>query len=59
MLENDRRFDIMGEDIKITVEGKGALFGGLDLQVNAIKTMIEMMDFKFAEEADEYARDKV
>lgn len=46
-------------DMIIKIEGKSQIFGGLDLQVNAIKALISMMDMKFAEEKDEYARDKV
>jgi hypothetical protein len=31
----------------------------VDLQVLAIKSLIHMMDFKFAQEMDNYAKEKV
>jgi hypothetical protein len=35
-------------DKEITVEGSSDIFGGLGLQINAIKVMLENLDFKFA-----------
>lgn len=59
-MEKDMRFiEVNSDGLKIKIEGEGAIFGSLDLQVNAIKALISVIDFKFAEEADEYAMDKV
>ncbi|MGG4481230.1 hypothetical protein [Paenibacillus illinoisensis] len=37
-----------GGDNEIVVEGNSEIFGGVDLQVNAITTMLGSLDFKFA-----------
>jgi hypothetical protein len=39
-----------GKSLKITIEGKSKVFGGGDLQIKAILSLIEMIDFKFQEE---------
>jgi hypothetical protein len=46
-------------DTKVTIEGPSEQFGSLDLQVKAIKGLIEMLDFKFVEEEDPGSRQKV
>jgi hypothetical protein len=53
-MSTNRRIELNHEDLKITIEGKGDVFGSLDLQVNAIKALISMLDFKFAENIDEF-----
>ncbi|MEK4207137.1 hypothetical protein [Paenibacillus sp. FSL R10-2788] len=40
------------ENMTIKIEGEHEIFGGADLQLKAAKTIIEMMDFKFAHETD-------
>lgn len=47
------------EGISIEIKGSSNQFGALDLQVEAIKSLISMMDFKFAEEEDFDIRQKV
>lgn len=59
MSEQDRFIQLHSDELKITIEGEGDVFGSLDLQVKAIKALIEMINFKFAMEIDEYAQDKV
>ncbi|WP_374723599.1 hypothetical protein [Calidifontibacillus erzurumensis] len=39
-------------DLEIKIKGKSDQFWGLDLQVEAIKALIEMIDLKFAREKD-------
>ncbi|ATA58808.1 hypothetical protein [Geobacillus stearothermophilus] len=47
------------EGISIEIKGPSNQFGALDLQVQAIKSLISTMDFKFAEEGDFEVRQKV
>jgi hypothetical protein len=47
------------EGVSIEIKGSSDQFGALDLQVEAIKSLISMMDFKFAEEEDFDIRQKV
>jgi hypothetical protein len=58
-MERDKFIEYHSEDLKIVIEGEGDIFGSLDLKVRAIKALIANIDFKFAEEIDEYAKDKV
>lgn len=37
-----------GGDNELVVEGDSEIFGGVDLQVSAITTMLDNLDFKFA-----------
>ncbi|MMZ54846.1 hypothetical protein D1872_166750 [compost metagenome] len=39
---------------EIVVEGNSEIFGGVDLQINAIKVMLENLDFKFARDQAGY-----
>jgi hypothetical protein len=50
---------IESDDVKIEVTGKSNQLGGLDLQVKAITSLIEMIDYKFAESKDPEIRQKV
>lgn len=54
---------LTSEDLIIKIEGadeqKYAHFGGIDLQLKAIKLLIEQLDFKFAEENDSGAPQKI
>lgn len=59
MSEKKGSFTVNYDDLTISVEGNSEQFGGLDLQVKAIQALIEMMDFKFAEEEDPEAQQKV
>jgi hypothetical protein len=58
-MNNVKTISIQSGDIKINIEGNSEQFGGLDLQVKAVKALIEVMDFKFAEEEDFEIRQKV
>jgi hypothetical protein len=40
------------DGVKVQVDGESNVFNGLDLQVKAIKGLIETMDFNFAQEDD-------
>ncbi|WP_342480258.1 hypothetical protein NST07_23515 [Paenibacillus sp. FSL L8-0340] len=45
---------IRSEDVTVTINGEHEIFMGADLQLKAVKAIIESMDFKFAHE-DDYA----
>jgi hypothetical protein len=50
---------IQSDGVKIDVKGITEQYSGLDLQVKAITAIIEMIDYKFAEEDDPEIRQKV
>jgi hypothetical protein len=58
-MSKESLISIQSDDVKVEVKGITKQFGGLDLQVKAIVALIEMIDYKFAEEDDPEIRQKV
>ncbi|MFS0855199.1 hypothetical protein [Paenibacillus taichungensis] len=48
MRERTKSIFNQGGDNEIVVEGNSEIFGGVDLQITTITTMLESLDFKFA-----------
>jgi hypothetical protein len=58
-MSNESSIHVESDGVKIDVKGITKQLGGLDLQVKAITVLIEMIDYKFAEEDDPEIRQKV
>jgi hypothetical protein len=55
---DNKQITVMSDGIEINIDGKSGVFNGIDLQIEAIRLLIETIDYKFAEEIDPEARQK-
>ncbi|PYY28300.1 hypothetical protein [Paenibacillus illinoisensis] len=51
-MSNETKVQASSGDMHITISGKSEIFGGVDLSLEAAKTIIEGLDFKFAQDKD-------
>ncbi|MGG2201402.1 hypothetical protein [Paenibacillus validus] len=55
---NNKQIHLTTDGIEISINGESGMFNGIDLQIEAIRALVEMIDYKFAEEVDPEARQK-
>ncbi|MGG2197873.1 hypothetical protein [Paenibacillus validus] len=55
---DSKQIHLTTDGMEISINGESGMFNGIDLQIGAIRALVEMIDYKFAEEIDPEVRQK-